>query len=142
MDISTRLFALSILPLLCSLPSTESNPNFTRMKDNLKRLQSWAQNLKQLGIYVKVDTLLLPEHDWVRHGEPLALTYANFYITNHSILVPQYGLSTDQEALESIKKVCRRQRSYWLKLSLDYPRWRQFSLYDSTGSKLEKTQDG
>lgn len=38
-------------------------------------------------------------------GERLPATYANFLITNHSILVPTYGVDTDAAALAAIEQV-------------------------------------
>lgn len=38
-------------------------------------------------------------------GERLPATYANFLITNHSILMPTYGVTTDAAALAAIEKV-------------------------------------
>lgn len=43
-------------------------------------------------------------------GERLPATYANFLITNHSILVPTYGVSTDQSALSIISQHAGQRR--------------------------------
>lgn len=43
-------------------------------------------------------------------GHRLPATYANFLITNHSILVPTYGVDTDQQALDAIWVVAGRRQ--------------------------------
>lgn len=43
-------------------------------------------------------------------GERLPATYANFLITNHSILVPTYAAATDRPALEAIQAVAGKRR--------------------------------
>lgn len=46
-----------------------------------------------------------PDGAWREEGEPAVGSYANFLITNGSIIFPIYGLDTDDEAVECMRKI-------------------------------------
>lgn len=88
--------------VLCSLTDNQQNENYTRLQNNFRLLNAWAEGQRKRGVDLTIVPLVLPEHDWKRDGDSLALTYANFYLCNKKILVPQYGLATDAQALATI----------------------------------------
>lgn len=46
-----------------------------------------------------------PEGKWRKEGDLAVPSYANFLITNGSIILPIYGLDTDEEAIERLTKI-------------------------------------
>lgn len=72
-----------------------SDPNHAALAENLKRLTEYRG--PQGGSLTVVE---LPAPDPVWHeGSRLPASYANFYIANGLVLVPQYGGSRDAQAL-------------------------------------------
>lgn len=48
-----------------------------------------------------------PDGHWREEGELAVPSYANFLITNGSIIFPVYGLDTDEEAVKRMEEICR-----------------------------------
>lgn len=87
--------------VLSSICKDESDANFSTMQENLEALRK--VRLKD-GRPLEVIPLPLPETRLeLSDGTRLPPTYANFYIANGCVLVPQYGDSQDQVALNLLK---------------------------------------
>jgi agmatine deiminase len=87
--------------ILTSMTSDPSDINWARMKANFEILKA-ARNAE--GETFEVVELPLPAGRLhLPDGQRLPATYANFYICNGGVLVPQYGDVNDQKALEVIR---------------------------------------
>jgi agmatine deiminase len=81
----------------------EENPadaNYHLLQDNLKRLRGFRD---QDGHPLRVVELPMPgvvEHD----GQRLPVSYANFYIANHAVIVPTYRQPNDARALAVLQR--------------------------------------
>lgn len=87
--------------VVCAVEDETSDPNFAPLRDNLRRLQSLRD---RDGKPLRVVPLPMPaplEHD----GRRVPASYANFYITNGSVLVPTFGQPTDLRALSILEAV-------------------------------------
>ncbi len=78
-----------------------ADENYLLLQDNLKRLQSMKD---QEGNSLNILTLPMPG-PVLFEDQRLPASYANFYITNGSVLVPTYRHSNDAKALEILQKV-------------------------------------
>ncbi|MCX6247287.1 MAG: agmatine deiminase family protein [Bacteroidetes bacterium] len=78
----------------------KTDPNHKPLKDNLKLLRAMREaHGKQL------DIAELPMPPPVVHqGQRLPASYANFYITNHSVIVPLYRCKEDDKAMTVIEE--------------------------------------
>lgn len=75
--------------------------NYKILQENLKLLKSFTNlNGKQFNII----TLPMPEPQFYKN-ERLPASYANFYITNNSVLVPLFRCKKDEIAINLLKKV-------------------------------------
>ncbi|RMH54617.1 MAG: agmatine deiminase family protein [Deinococcus-Thermus bacterium] len=92
-DTLTRFTAPATL--VTSVALDPDDPNHRPLKENL-------EILKSLGGFRVVELPLPKEPRWLG-GERLPLTYANFYIANGVVLVPQYGDPHDERALEILR---------------------------------------
>ncbi len=87
--------------ILTSMTEDAGDINFGRMKHNFDILKA-ARNAK--GEAFKVIALPLPKDRMhLKDGTRLPATYANFYICNGAVIVPQYGDAHDKVALELIR---------------------------------------
>lgn len=81
--------ATTVVTAVCE---DESDPNWRPLQENLEILES-------LGAF-RVVKLPLPKNPlWLDAKTRLPTTYANFYIFNGAVLVPQYGDPNDERAL-------------------------------------------
>jgi agmatine deiminase len=78
-----------------------SDPNHKPLQENLWRLQAASD---QSGKHLEVVELPLPAPVWFR-GQRLPASYANFYITNKSVLVPTFNDPNDRIALDILAKL-------------------------------------
>lgn len=85
--------------VLAVVEEKESDENYEPLQKNLKDLkQMRLMNGKQLNI------VELPMPDGIIYeGQRLPASYANFYISNHAVIVPTYRCSKDEKALEVIQ---------------------------------------
>jgi len=75
--------------------------NYKILQENLKLLKSFTNlNGKQFNII----TLPMPEPQFYKNDR-LPASYANFYITNNSVLVPLFRCKKDEIAINLLKKV-------------------------------------
>jgi agmatine deiminase len=89
--------------VLTSVTRDRQDVNFDRMQENLEILR--RTRLKD-GREWQVIELPLPEEKlYLEDGTRLPPTYANFYIANGAVLVPQYGDRNDAAALEVLRGV-------------------------------------
>ena len=76
------------------------DPNHAVMAENLEIVRSATDTNGRLFSIIE---LPLPRNRLELEGERLAATYANFYICNGAVLVPQYDDPHDARALEILK---------------------------------------
>ncbi len=78
-----------------------SDTNYQPLQDNLERLQT-MQTVS--GDRLRVETLPMPEP--IFHGEQrLPASYANFYIANRKVLVPQFRQANDEIARSTLQRL-------------------------------------
>jgi agmatine deiminase len=78
----------------------KSDPNHKALRDNLKLLRTMRiLNGKQLDI---VELPMPPPV--VYEGQRLPASYANFYITNHAVIVPLFRCKEDQKAISVLEE--------------------------------------
>ncbi len=88
--------------VLTSVTQDRSDVNWERMQENLDILR--RTRLKD-GRDLRVIELPLPEEKlFLTDGTRLPPTYANFYLANGAVLVPQYGDSNDRAALDVLRR--------------------------------------
>ncbi|MCX7769471.1 MAG: agmatine deiminase family protein [Proteobacteria bacterium] len=80
--------------------------NYDILKENLQKLKSFTD---LNGNFFKIITLPMPEPQYYRN-ERVPASYANFYITNNSVLVPTFKSKNDERALEILKKVFKNKK--------------------------------
>ena len=68
------------------------NPNYENCRENDARLRDAGIDVVELP-YLPYDTVA---------GEPIAVSYLNFYLCNHAVIVPVTAAPTDAEALSVI----------------------------------------
>jgi len=86
--------------LVCAVEADEDDPNHETMQRNL----AWLGSLRnEEGEPYTVIELPLPETRLELGGKRLPPTYANFYVGNGFVVVPQYGDPNDAQALEILR---------------------------------------
>ena len=84
--------------VVTALEENASDENYRTLHKNLELLQrAKLPGGKQL----KIETIPMPE-PVTQDGIRLPATYASFYLTNHSVIVPTFGQAGDQAACEKI----------------------------------------
>ena len=83
--------------IVCSVAEDEHDANYEPTQRNLIQLQSLRNHE---GKPYKVVALPLPKTRLEFHGVRLPPTYANFYLGNGFVVVPQYGDANDALALK------------------------------------------
>lgn len=86
--------------LVCAVAEDEGDANFEPMQRNLTQLRSLRDHE---GEPYRVLELPLPKTRLDFGGARLPPTYANFYIGNGFVVVPQYGDANDARALDILK---------------------------------------
>lgn len=84
--------------ILCAYEDDESDPNFKILDANYKVLE---ESLDQDGNPFRLIKLPMPHINY-DDGEKAPASYANFYIGNSVVLVPQFNDPNDEKALEII----------------------------------------
>ena len=87
--------------VVCAAEDDPSDPNHEPLAACRARLE---QAVDARGRRFKVETLPMPE-PVMEDGERLPASYANFYIANRLVAVPQFGGAADRRALEVIQKL-------------------------------------
>ncbi len=88
--------------IVCSLTEDKNDINYKTMQHNFELLNSFT-NLK--GEKFNIVPLVLPKNRMEVEGERLPSTYANFYIGNGFVVVPQYEDPYDQIALKTLSEL-------------------------------------
>lgn len=71
----------------------------------LKRMEQQLKQFKQSnGSPYRLIGLPFPDPIFNDQGERLPATYANFLIINKAVIVPQYGVKQDEQAIQAIQK--------------------------------------
>ncbi len=86
--------------IVCAVAEDETDANYAPMQENLTHLQT----LRDAGgePYTVIE-LPLPKARLEFGGVRLPPTYANFYVGNGFVVVPQYGDPNDERALEILR---------------------------------------
>jgi agmatine deiminase len=71
----------------------ESNPNFERCQENLRRLRAAGLEVVELP--------------WLPYAGDVVVPYTNFYVCNGGLIVPTRGEETDAEALALLESLFR-----------------------------------
>lgn len=79
----------------------KKDENYPILMENLKKLK-YFKDLH--GRHFNIVTLPMPEPLYYK-GDRLPASYANFYITNKSVLVPTFNCKNDKKALEVLEKL-------------------------------------
>ena len=82
--------------IVCALEENERDANYLGLRHNYERLQAAKD---QDGNPFQIIPLPMPGYVGSKE-ERLPASYANFYITNHAVLVPVYDHPDDEKALE------------------------------------------
>ncbi len=92
--------------VVASIEENSAEENFDTLQQNLKRLQSMKD---QDGQTLRVIKLPMPLPQ-IYKGERLPASYANFYITNESVIVPTYRDTNDVKAINIISELFPRRQ--------------------------------
>jgi agmatine deiminase len=85
--------------VIAVVEENKNDENYELLQSNLQQLKSMRLlNGKQLNIV----ELPMP-CEVIYEEQRLPASYANFYIANHSVIVPTFGCDKDQKALEVIQ---------------------------------------
>jgi agmatine deiminase len=87
--------------IVCAYEEDQTDPNFAILDQNWHTLQNATDQNNRL---FKVIKLPMPKMDY-DNDERAPVSYANFYIANNLVLVPQFNHKNDKRALEIIKEV-------------------------------------
>ncbi len=85
--------------ILCAFEEGKKDENYTNLKGNYDSL---LRARDQDGRPFKIVKLPVPHFYYKRHRYPAS--YTNFYIANNAVLVPQFNLSSDSKALQTIRR--------------------------------------
>jgi agmatine deiminase len=88
--------------IVCSLTDDASDQNYDTMNENYEKLKNFTDTG---GNHFHIIPLVLPKNRMEFDGERLPCTYANFYIGNGFVVVPQYGDPNDQIALKTLADI-------------------------------------
>ena len=68
-----------------------------------KKFEPWSEELRAYMDEHLKDYLGVEKVIWVK--EPLIASYMNYLVTNHGVIVPQYGDENDQLAVDTLQKI-------------------------------------
>lgn len=88
--------------IVCSLTDDTSDQNYSTMNENYEKLKNFTD---MDGNHFHIIPLVLPKNRMECDGERLPCTYANFYIGNGFVVVPQYDDPNDQIALKTLSEL-------------------------------------
>ena len=95
--------------ILCHTTTDATDPNFHIMRNNKHTLETYAH---KNHLHWQIVDLPLPSLRITRDDERLPLTYANYYLCNGAVIVPQYGAKEDNAALEILRKAFPNRKIY------------------------------
>ncbi|KAK3582259.1 hypothetical protein CHS0354_023798 [Potamilus streckersoni] len=86
--------------IVATVEHNKDDDNYDIINDNLKKILTMTN-----GNGKKFNIVEIPMPDpFYFNGERLPASYANFYIANHTVLVPTFGCKQDATALEILQK--------------------------------------
>ncbi len=88
--------------VVCMAPSGSDDPNCGVLVDIQEKLRSFTD---ARGRKLEVATVPSPGRVVDENGRVLAASYVNFYIANHAVVVPTYGVPADEAAVKAIAKL-------------------------------------
>ncbi|HEY6122010.1 MAG TPA: agmatine deiminase family protein [Pyrinomonadaceae bacterium] len=93
--------------ILCALEDDPTDPNYKLLQDNLARLKRMtnAHNRPFEIITIPMPGVVAGTATENRKLERLPASYANFYIANNVVLVPVFGHTNDDAALEILMRL-------------------------------------
>jgi agmatine deiminase len=93
--------------IVCATEDDPQDVNYKLLQDNLKRLQKMtdAQGRPFEIVNLPMPGVVGGNSTDSRNLERLPASYANFYIANSVVLVPIFGHSNDNRALETLQRV-------------------------------------
>ncbi len=86
--------------VLAAIEADPADPNHTILKENLKRLKKMTDTA---GKALEVIPLPMPS-PVIFKGQRVPASYANFYISNQTVLVPTFDDANDLKALNIIQR--------------------------------------
>jgi agmatine deiminase len=86
--------------VVAAVETKRGDPNYQPLQENLKRLRSFR--LKD-GRQLDIAEILMPR-PVIYEGQRLPASYANFYITNRSVIVPLYRCREDDQAMRVLQE--------------------------------------
>jgi len=104
-DEITRFVAVDTI--LTVMEKDKNDPNHQPLMENFERLKLFTD---KNGKPFKIITLPMPEPVFYQYPgkdkpERLPASYANFYITNRYVIVPQFNCKYDKQAVEILQKL-------------------------------------
>jgi agmatine deiminase len=88
------------------IEENKADDNFDVLQENLELLKTFKN---QKGRPFKIATLPMPDPLYY-DGERLPASYANFYICNAAVIVPTFGCSNDERALNILRDLFPQKR--------------------------------
>ena len=99
--------------IICALEEDPADANYALLQENFKRLQKAtdAQGSAFTILTLPMPGIVSASNDISsRSLERLPASYANFYIANHTVLVPVFGHENDARAIDTIQRVFPKRR--------------------------------
>lgn len=87
--------------IICAYEENKNDPNFEILKNNFQTLQNATD---QNGKPFELVKLPMPQMNY-DDDERAPVSYANFYIANKSVLVPQFSHKNDQVAIDILQEL-------------------------------------
>jgi agmatine deiminase len=87
--------------VVCVVEENKDDENYGILKRNYEDLKKMKD---QDGDFLNVVTLPMPDPIFY-DGNRLPASYANFYIANHSVLIPTFRVRQDQEAMKILEEL-------------------------------------
>ncbi len=86
--------------VVCMAPADSSDPNASVLNEIKSDLEKMSD---ARGRKLQVHTITSPGKVLSEDGQVLPASYVNFYISNHSVVVPTYGTNRDALAIEQLR---------------------------------------
>ena len=97
--------------VVCMEPNGAKDPNAKRLSEIEERLRGFKD---AQGRTLEVATIPSPGLVKNSDGDIMPASYVNFYISNHSVIVPTYGVASDKAAVEAIGRLFPGRRTIGL----------------------------
>lgn len=108
-DTLVRFFAPG--KVVCMKATTDGDPNREVLDEIAQRLQGFRDAANRP---LEVHVIPSPGKVTDPSGEILAASYANFYISNQSVVVPTYGVPMDDAAVKAVSRLFPTRKTFGL----------------------------